>query len=267
MKDCRFLFRNIVAAVFFVFLNSFLFSQHHTIDPELQRYFEKKYGYLKDEFRDTPISTISSDIKSEVIKKNSVITYNYLPQPDYTSIPLHYDIKKQNLSGSISYVILDLNKTDDKMIDTYSIIDITISSLKKSEVLKDLERYGFIFAGEESFLDDKSSVVVFGWIKDKNISLISKIKHIEKISFSKRDIKAPSVKVILRVKVPNNRDIVVFSNNFIKKISEYGFVKKGMSIISNDKKYRFSIINIEGEIPIDKTSILIKNPFVIEVGS
>jgi|GEM_PF-1782121 len=257
-------------AFLFIFLfNSLAFSQQkfNFIDPELQRYFEKKYGYLQNDYRDTPVSNVSTDIKSEISKTNSIITYNYLPQPDYTSIPLYYDIKKQNVLGSISYIILDVDKSDKKTIKTYSLIDITIPKAKKEEVLKDLEKFGFIFAGEENFLDDKSSLVIFGWIEDKNIGLLSKIKNIDKISFSERDLKAPLVKVSLKLKVPNNRDIIVFSENFVKKISEYGFVKKNMNIISNDKKYRFSIITIDGEIPLDKTSLLIKNPFVIEVGS
>jgi hypothetical protein len=255
--------------LFFIIFNSLSFSQiTQTFDPELQRYFEKKYGYMKNgEYRYTPISTVNSDIKSEMVKKNSIITYTLSPQPNYTNIPLHYDIKKQNTSGSISYIVLEPERVDKVSLKTYSLLDITVPSSKKNDVLKELEKYNFIFAGEENFIEDKSSTIIFGWLEDRNIGVLSKIKNIDRISFSDRNIRAPLINVTLKLKVPNNRDIVVFSDTFIKKISEYGFIKKGMNIISNDKKYRFSIITIEGKIPLDKTSLLIKNPFVIEVSS
>lgn len=251
----------------FLFVSS-SFSQSKAIDPEIQRYFETQYGYLgKTDFRNSPFSSVSSDLKTEISSKNSLITYTVLPQPDYTSIPLHYDIKKQNTSGSISSYVLEL-KDSKNTVKSYMPVDITLSRKNYSEVISNLSKYGFIFAGEENFIDkSNSTVVLFGWVEEKNFNDVSKIKNIEKISISKRDIKAPLSPVTLIIRVPNNRDMVVFSDKFVSKLSEYGFVKNSLEIISNDKKYRFTVLKINGMIPLDKTTLLLKYPFVIEAKS
>jgi len=250
------------------FVNSLLFSQAKAVDPEIQRYFETQYGYMKqNDFRNSPVSTVSTDIKTELSSKNSLITYTVLPQADYTSLPLHYDIKKQNTSGSISSYVLKPSESQNK-VKSYILLDITISKKVYSSVISSLSKYGFIYAGEENFIDkSKDTLTIFGWVDEKYFNEVSKIKNIDKISLSKREITAPLSPVTLFVRVPNNRDIVVFSDKFVSKLSEYGFVKNDLEIISNDKKYRFTVLKINGLIPIDKTSLLLKYPFVIEANS
>ena len=262
--------KKIMSVLFIVFLfvfNSFLEGQS-PIDPEIQMYFETQYGYMKSEdFRNSPVSTIKSDLKTQIYSNKSIITYTVMPQPDYTSIPLHYDIKQQNTSGSISSYVLEPKDSGIK-IKSYVLIDVAILKKNYSSVIQSLSNYGFIYAGEENFMDaSNDAVTLFGWIDERNFSSVSKIKNIEKISISGRDLRAPLCPVTLIVKVPNNRDLIVFSDSFVSKLSEYGFVKNDMEIISSDKKYRFSIIKINGMIPLDKTRTLLKYPFVIEAKS
>lgn len=248
--------------VFYPLLN--LNSQY--IDPELERYFEKHYGYLKSELRDSPISTVSTDVIKEFNKKNSIIVYSKLPEPNYTNTPLHYDLKKQNTTGAISYYIAKANNNTTN-IKAYTLIDVTLPDNQYSSVISQLNNIGFVIAGEERYLDAKNYVTLFGWIEDKNFNMALRIKGIDKVSLSKREIKAPLTNITFTVKVPNNRDIVVFSDKLIEKLSEYGFVKNELKIISDDKKYRFIFLEIKGMIPLDKIQTILKSPFIIEAKS
>ncbi|MEF3280306.1 MAG: hypothetical protein K6357_05000 [Elusimicrobiota bacterium] len=259
--------RRIILSLVALFYPFFLFSQY--IDPEIEKYFEKKYGYLSENgFRDSPVSTVSKDFASEVNKNQKIITYSLLPQPDYTETPLHYDLKKQNTTGAISYYILNPTSGQDTNFINYVAIDISLQKRNYASVINTLsKKYGFILAGEETYLNDSESIVVFGWIDEKAFSNIKNVVGIDKFSFSKREMKAPMTSVSLTIKIPNNRDIVVFSEKFVEKLSEYGFVKKSLEILSSDKKYRFTFIKINGSIPIDKTKILLKYPFVVEAKS
>ncbi|MCX7905805.1 MAG: hypothetical protein N2446_03795, partial [Elusimicrobiales bacterium] len=188
----------------------------------------------------------------------------YLPQPDYTELPLHYDLKKQNTTGSISYYVS--YPQEFKNIPLYTPIDIVILKDKYSSVIKKLSDAGFIMSGEE-ISKDSPYMVIFGWIDDSKFNKLKDINEIERISISTRNIKAPPKKLLITVKVPNNRNIISFIDKFTSKLAEYGFKKENIEIISNDKKYRFSIIKIKGTIPLDKTKVILKSPFVIDIQS
>ncbi|MCX7641139.1 MAG: hypothetical protein N2Z20_00710 [Elusimicrobiales bacterium] len=246
--------------IIFFALTILLNSQ--VIDPELQRYFEKNYGYLKDDsMRNAPVS-ISEALNPKL--KNSLITYTIVPQPDYTEIPLHYDLKKQNTAGSISYYVSQPKET--KYVPTYTGVDILVLKSKYSSALKLLTSLGFIMAGEE-VNKDEPYVIIFGWIDDSNFNKVMHINGVERISVSTRILKAPPRKLLITVKVPNNRDITLFIDRFVSKLTEYGFEKENIEIVSADKKYRFSIIKIKGTVPLDKTKIILKSPFVIDIES
>ncbi len=246
---------------FFIIFLSQIFSQ--TIDPEIERYFEKKYGYLKnDPLRDSPAS-ISSVAKTSKLK-DAIFIYTAIPQPDYTEIPLHYDLKKQNTSGAISYYVSLPSKN--LSIKTYTMVDISVRKDKYSDVIKALSSINFLMAGEETS-QQSINTIIFGWVSDSDFDSIVKIKGVESVSISSRDLTAPPISLFITVKVPNNRDLTVFINKFIEKLSEYGFKKENVEIVSSDKKYRFSVIKIKGSIPIDKTKIIIKSPFVVDVQS
>ncbi len=247
--------------LFFIIILSRIFSQ--TIDPELERYFERKYGYLKnDPVRDSPVSISSATAVSKL--KDKMFIYTTVPQPDYSEIPLHYDLKKQNTSGAISYYVNLPSKTEG--IKTYTMVDISIRKDKYSDVIKALSSINFLMAGEETS-QQSINTVIFGWVSDSDFDSIVKIKGVESVSISSRDLTAPPVNLSITVKVPNNRELAVFIDKFIEKLSEYGFKRENVEILSSDKKYRFSVIKIRGSIPIDKTKIIIKSPFVINVQS
>lgn len=247
------------AGVLFLFV-SVSFSQ--VVDPELERYFEKNYGYLKnDPLRDSPSSLTETSVSN---LKSALITYTRVSEPNYTDIPLHYDIKKYNTSGPISYYVSNIKKSD---IKTHTLVDIRIVKEKYSAVIKELSSLGFLMAGEEVYGEGSKKVVIFGWIDDLNFNRLKNINGVESFSVSSRNITAPLANLLITVKVPNNRDLVRFIDKFISKLGEYGFQKENVEIISNDKKYRFSIIKIKGKLPIDKTRVVIKSPFVIDVSS
>lgn len=120
--------------------------------------------------------------------------------------------------------------------------------------------------GEESSIQS-NELIIFGWIEESNFKKLLKINGVKSVSLSSRNLIAPKTKLIITVKVPNNRDIPTFIDKFSEKLSEYGFVREGVEIIENDKKFRFSIIKIKGTIPLDKTKIIITSPFVINIQS
>lgn len=249
-----------VVSLVFVLISFILNSQ--VIDPELQRYFEKNYGYLKDsQLRDSPIS-ISE--RNDGKLKDSLITYTTIPQPDYSEIPLHYDIKKQNTTGAISYYVT--NPEEKGKVKTYTTVDIIVPKKFYSKIIKELSSFGFIMAGEETNRES-DYVILFGWVDDSNFDKLIKINGVERVSVSNRIIKAPQTKLLITVKVPNNRDIPLFIDKFTQKLSEYGFERENIEIVTKDKKYRFSVIKIKGSIPIDKTKVIIKSPFVIDIQS
>ena len=246
----------------FVFLVVSAVLNSQAIDPEIQKYFEKKYGYLKeDELRDAPMSISEKKGGSH---KDSLITYTILPQPNYTEIPLHYDLKKQNTTGALSYYVRE--PKDKGSIKTYTQIDLTVNKNLYDKAIKELSSSGFILAGEETSRGS-DEVIVFGWVEDTSFEKVIKIKGVEKVSVSTRNIKAPQTKLLITIKVPNNRDIPLFIDKFTQKLSEYGFSRENVEIISEDKRYRFSIIKIKGSIPIDKTKSIIKSPFVVDIQS
>ncbi len=256
--------------MFLVSVILFPFILSAQIDPELQRYFEKNYGYMKEDMRNSPVSYVSNLKESLLVEnKNSLITYTsiYLKDPDYSSLPLYYDIKKQNTGGAISSYVLELQFKEGKL-NPYIGVDIKISKTNYSRVIEELtSKYGFVFAGEENFVNDSSSMIIFGWVEESKFNDLGKIKGVEKFSISNRNLQAPLTTVTLILKVPNNRDIVEFVEKFSLKLGNYGFLKNSVDIISNDKKYRFAILKLNGKIPIDKISILFKEPFVIEIKS
>lgn len=247
---------NIAVYIFLLYINA------QVIDPELQRYFEKNYGYLKDSsLRDAPIS---SHRETNERLKDSLITYTLLPQPNYTEIPLHYDIKKQNTTGSISYYVP--NPEDLKRIKFYSLVDIRIEKKYYNNVIKDLTSYGFLMAGEE-YSPQSEELTIFGWLEDSSFKKVFKIGGVKSISLSSRNLVAPKTKLVITLKVPNNRDLPTFIDKFSEKLSEYGFIREKVEIVENDKKFRFSIIKLEGTLPIDKTRVITTSPFVINVQS
>jgi hypothetical protein len=240
------------------------------IDPDVERYFEGKYGYLNvnNGYRESPVSIVSSDEQYKPDRTNKAMEYSVLSQADFTDIPLHYKIKNIATSGAISYYI---SKSDKENINfkSYTLIDINISKKNYSKVMTMLSKdYGFIMAGEENYIDKKDSLLtIFGWIEEKYFNKLSYVKDIESYSLSKRDIKAPVMGISMTVKIPNDRKIDVFVLKFIEKLEEYGFQKNNIEMLSDGKKYRFAVIKINGLIPIDKTRELISNPFVIKINS
>lgn len=239
-----------------------LIVNSQVVDPEIQRYFEKNYGYLKgSELRDSPISV--SEKKGEKLKE-ILITYTRIPQPDYSEIPLHYDLKKQNTTGALSYYVTPPQEKG--KIKTYTAVDVTVAKRLYEKALKELSSNGFILAGEETSRESEY-VVVFGWIEDSYFERLIKINGVERIALSTRNIKAPQTKLLITLKVPNNRNIPLFIDRFTQKLAEYGFSREDIEIVSEDKRYRFSVIKIRGTIPIDKTKLIIKSPFVIEIDS
>ncbi|MGC8867008.1 MAG: hypothetical protein ACP5PA_02185 [Elusimicrobiales bacterium] len=244
----------------FIFSLSGIFSQ--TIDPELERYFEKRYGYLKDDpLRDSPSSITQT---STSFLKDKIFTYTLIPQPDYTEIPLHYDLKKQNTSGPLSYYITLPSKNT--ILKTYTMVDVTVDKDEYLDVIKKLSSIGFLMAGEETSRESKNTVI-FGWVCDSYFNSLFKIKGVERVSISSRKLSAPPISLLITVKVPNNRSLTVFIDRFITKLSEYGFRRENLEILSEDKKYRFSVIRIKGSIPLDKIKLIIRSPFVVEVQS
>lgn len=240
------------------------------IDPDVERYFERKYGYLNgsNDYRESPVSIVSSNEQYRPHIPDRAMEYSVLSQADFTDIPLHYKIKNITTSGAISYYI---SKSEQENINfkSYTLIDITVSRKNYSNLITRLSKdYGFIMAGEEDYIDKKDSLLtIFGWIEEKYFNRLSYVKEIESFSLSRRDIKAPVMEISLTVKIPNDRKLDVFVLKFIEKLEEYGFQKNNIEMLSDGKRYRFAVIKINGFIPIDKPHKLISNPFVIKINS
>lgn len=252
-----------------LFILSFVYSLNLTyaqsyIDPELERYFESEIGYMSESnFRDAPLSVETRDFRNTIKRKNEGLVFSVLPEPDYTKIPLHYDIKKKYTSGAISFYVMPDN--DDVHIKTYTPVEVNTDKSNYLKVLSELNELGFILGGYETDPNVQDKFIIFGWIEDKNFDRLKDIKHVYSYSLSAREIKAPLTDVSIIVKVPNNRDVNIFKTNFIEKLKSYGFEKESEEIIEKGKKYRFTFIKFTGKIPLDKTKILIKNPFVLKV--
>jgi hypothetical protein len=243
------------------------------IDPDVENYFETQYGYKQKEngsFKDSPISVINPNTSVTAPKEEnkSVLNYNLSQKVNYDNLPIYYELKQSYSDGPISSYVLSLDNSIENKVLSYRAFEIIVEKNNYEKLKKNLPKYDFVYGGEEIDNKDKKNIKVFGWAPTDFLNIIARDANVKSISFSsKKDLIAPMKPISLVVKVPSNRNLNLFSKDFVSYINKFGFVYKDTNIFSRNSKNRFSLIEIKGNIPLDKIDLLLSSPFVFKVNS
>ncbi len=253
-----------------------LFSQtkfnNDFIDPEIQNYFEMRYGYKnpavsKDSaFRDSPITQVNEN----ALFKNASIQTGYKSYRKELSepLPLYYSVKKAYDSGPISSCVIEPDKENSAFLQKYSAVEIVVLENNWQDVYeKVIQPAGFVLGGEEYTKEGKTRLkTLIGWIPEAKMPLLMGKKGIKSVYFSKgRGLKAPPVRVSLILKAPSDRDPAVFAQAFSGHLASIGFNAGEVKNVIAGQNARFYLIEIDGSIPIDKTAQVLADPFILKL--
>lgn len=253
-----------------------LFSQlnlkNEFIDPEIQDYFETRYGYKKPDaskdlsFRDSPVS----QIRENTAFKITSIQADYKPYKKDLPNPLllYYSVKKAYEPGPISSCVIEPSKENLSFLQKYLAVEIVVSQENWQEVYtKVIQPADFVLGGEENIKQGKTALkTLIGWIPESKIPLLRSNGAIKSIYFSKaRGLKAPQVRVNLILKAPSDRDPAIFTGAFTNYLASMGFNGGEVKNVIVGQNARFYLIEIDGSIPIDKTAQVLADPFILKL--
>ena len=249
-------------------------------DPVLQDYMETADGYLNSkntmkvrtdfrDFRDSPVSAPVPTLKSPAPAKAAAAPG--IAQMELPALPQgHYKVTFAGESGPVGSFVWPLGTGPRKFAREYVFISVAPAQKDYAALLSRLEAgAGFRFAGEKTFYSVESKrTVILGWVPSENVTKVSRIAGVVKVSVEKKDSGVPlKTKVRFTLKVPFQNRPNAFVPEFIKGLSaNRGFsAETWFRLPQKNADSKFSVFEVAGALPVDMIGDLSRSPFVTSV--